>query len=524
MTAVSLKMGGRSIDLSWTMIAAAASIILIAVLWRDALVDLWARWGAQQELSHSYFIPLISAWLVWTNRETVRKSVGSPAWIGAGLIGLALVMLLVGQLTFAFILQQIGLVVAIAGVVAAFGGLSLLRTTLAPVVFLLADVPTPHWLINVLSWKFQEWSSLLGVAAVKLVGIPVFLQGNIIDLGTYQLMVAEACSGLRYLFPFLCLGVMAAYMYRGPLWHKAVIVAMTVPITIVMNSVRIAFTSIMVHYFGIEQAQGFTHFFEGWVVFLLCLAALFLVVVVLTRFFARPRVSALQALTQPELPLTPPSKGGAKVAPLLGVIAAAAVAFVAIAQSINIGTLIIPEKKAFAGVVEDFQGWRTEVRPIEPEIAEVLAADDSIVVDMQSPEGKAYNLYMAYLNSRRDGRSWHSPRQCIPGGGWQITSHTVRQEAFDNGKRINFNRLVIENGSQRQLVYYWYDQRGRRIANEFVQKFWVVVDSVIRKRKEGEMVRLIVPVPEGASLDEADKSLVAYMDKVQRFLPAYVPE
>ncbi|MBY0421555.1 MAG: VPLPA-CTERM-specific exosortase XrtD [Parvularculaceae bacterium] len=523
MNAISLKLGGRSVTLKPLHAALGLAIVALVFLWRDAFADLWKRWGEQQELSHSYFIPMISAWLVWQNREIVRKSVGAPSWIGAALIGVALAMLLVGQLTFAFIIQQVAIVVVIAGLVAAFGGLSLLRTTLVPILFLFAAVPPPHWLINVLSWKFQEWSSVLGVGVVKLAGVPVFLQGNIIDLGEHQLMVAEACSGLRYLFPFLCLGVMAAYMYRGPMWHKAVITLMTIPITIAMNSVRIAFTAIMVHFFGIEQAQGFTHFFEGWVVFLLCLAALYLVVFGLTRLL-KPRISAVQALIQPELPATTPSKGAKSVAPILGAMAVSAGLFLVVAKSVNIGALIVPERKEFAQVVDEFAGWRFEVRPIEPEVMEVLAADDSIVADLMSPQGEPYNIYMAYLHSRRDGRSsWHSPRQCIPGGGWQIVSQTFQKATF-GAKTINYNRLVIAKGKSRQLVYYWYDQRGRRIANEFVQKFWLVVDSVIKKRTDGAMVRLIVPVTDGESLEEADRTLLQFMDKVQAFLPAYVPE
>lgn len=115
-------------------------------------------------------------------------------------------------------------------------------------------------LITILSWKFQEWSSILGVAMIKLMDIPVFLTGNIIDLGEYKLQVAEACSGLRYLFPFLSLGVMTAYIYRGPLWHKAAIVLATVPITILMNSFRIAVTGALVQAYGTSHAEGALHF------------------------------------------------------------------------------------------------------------------------------------------------------------------------------------------------------------------------------------------------------------------------
>lgn len=504
---------------------AAFALVLAAltILFWDAALNLWKRWGGQQELSHSYFIPLISAYLIWINRETVRKSIGAPSFLGVVIIGAALALLLLGQLTSIFLFQHLGLVTAIAGLVAAFGGKSLLRTTAAPVAFLFFAVPPPYWVITVLSWKFQQMSSVLGVLMVELMGIPVHLSGNIIDLGEYKLQVAEACSGLRYLFPFLSLGVMAAYMYRGRLWQRALIVAATVPITIVMNSFRIAATAAMVQAYGVEHAEGALHFFEGWVVFLFCLIALFFIIALLARF-SKPRVNPLEALTTPDLPLTAPK--ASKRAPLTVFAGAAAAALVTVglSQIVTDDALIIPDRKPFAGVPQEFEGWAADVRPIDPSVAEVLGADDSIVVNLRSPEGEDFNLYFAYLNAQRDGRSWHSPRQCIPGGGWKIVDQDIVTGKSANGKRFAYNRLVIQNGDYRQLVYYWYDQRGRKVANEFVMKFWLIVDAVARKRSDGAMIRLLTPVHDGMTLNDADEKLKGMIGRVETFLPAYVPE
>lgn len=503
--------------------AFAVSAALLVVLFWDAALNLWKRWGQQQELSHSYFIPVISAYLIWINRDTVRKSIGGPSALGVIILGAALLLLLLGQLTSIFLFQHLGLVTAIAGIIAAFGGMSLLRTTAAPVAFLYFAVPPPYWVITVLSWKFQQMSSILGVAMVDLMGIPVHLSGNIIDLGDYKLQVAEACSGLRYLFPFLSLGVMAAYMYRGRLWQRALIIAATVPITIAMNSFRIAATAAMVQAYGVEQAEGALHFFEGWVVFLFCLAALFGVIAVLARL-SRPRVNPLDALTTPDLPLTAPKATGRSRAAIFAAAAALAAVAIGASQIVTDDALIIPDRKAFASVPSEFAGWRSDVQPIDPSVAEVLGADDSIVVNLRSPEGDAYNLYFAYLNAQRDGRSWHSPRQCIPGGGWKITSQTIVTTRTRTGKKFAYNRLIIQNGDHRQLVYYWYDQRGRKIANEFVMKAWLIVDAVTRKRSDGAMIRLLTPIGEGMTVGDADDSLKSMIARVEDFLPAYVPD
>ena len=97
-----------------------------------------------------------------------------------------------------------------------------------------------------------------------------------IDLGTYQLQVVEARSGLRYLFPLMSFGFLIAYIYRGPVWQKLIIFLSTIPITVLMNSFRIGVIGVTVEYFGIAAAEGFLHDFEGWIIFMTCLGVLLL--------------------------------------------------------------------------------------------------------------------------------------------------------------------------------------------------------------------------------------------------------
>ena len=123
---------------------------------------------------------------------------------------------------------------------------------------------------------------------MQLAGVPVYLDGNIIDLGVYKLQVAEACSGLRYLFPILSFSYLFAILYRGPLWHKAVLLLSAAPLTVLMNSFRIGVIGVLVNAYGIEQAEGFLHFFEGWVIFVACIAILFVMAVALQRLTPNP--------------------------------------------------------------------------------------------------------------------------------------------------------------------------------------------------------------------------------------------
>jgi len=503
------------------------AILATLVAFHDAIFFMLKRWGEQEELSHSYFIPFISGWLVWSNRDAVMKSVGSPSIIAVYLGALAAIFLLLAPVTYTFLLQDIGLIIAIAAIVTGIGGLSLLRITAIPIAFLLFAVPPPYWAITTLSWNFQNMSSELGVAMIELMNIPVHLSGNIIDLGVIQLQVAEACSGLRYLFPFLSLGFLTAYLFKAPLWQRIIVFLSTIPITIFMNSLRIAITGALVQAYGASHTEGFLHFFEGWVVFLLCLLALAGVIGVFC-LIVPPRRHILDAVGVPELEPVLPKEGQTQqfIKPaFLGIIGALVLTTMAGTKFLTIETLIVPKREIFTFLPFEFPDFEHKVVPIDSEIAEVLAADDSIVIDLVSPDGNLFNIYLAYLEARRDGSSWHSPRQCIPGGGWQITSLDIIQGSDEPGTLpFAYNRMVIEANNQKQIVYYWYDQRGRKIANEYVMKASVIYDTVTRRRADGALVRVMATVPRSNDVAATDEKLLELALRLNKVLPKYVPE
>lgn len=505
------------------IIAALALVSLFA--FSSGVENLFKRWGEQQELSHGYFLPIIAGWMLWARREALSQSLGKPELIGVAGVAASAIVLVLSELTVTslMIFQQLAMLLLFSSLALALGGWSIFRLTLLPIGFMLFMVPPPYWAITVLSQQFQLWSSQIGVAMIEMLGIPVLLTGNIIDLGDYKLQVAEACSGLRYLFPFLSLGFLAAYLYKAPLWQRTVVFLSTIPITILMNSVRIAVTGILVQQFGTEHAEGFIHMFEGWVVFLFCLAMLFGVIVILARFSGQKNIGELLAM--PDVDPIKPASAWAKSA-FVRVAAISVVLILAAGLYVQFGTsniLRVPDRTDLATLPYEFPDWRSNVEEIDAQTLNVLGADDFLVTNMTSPEGEIFNLYIAYLNMQRHGHSWHSPRQCIPGGGWQITSHEITPITLDNGETFHYNKIIIENRGLRQLVYYWYDQRGRKIANEFVMKFLLIFDAVKLRRTDGAMIRIMTPISPDEGMDEAEARLLGYMRELQPKLPKYIP-
>jgi EpsI family protein len=156
------------------------------------------------------------------------------------------------------------------------------------------------------------------------------------------------------------------------------------------------------------------------------------------------------------------------------------------------------------------------------ETESVLGATDYLMRDYRSPNGQQGNFYVGYYASQRDGATYHSPLNCLPGSGW-IMSDPGRITISPQGKpAFEANRYLIQNGATKQLLVYWYQGRGRAVPSEYWGKIYTVLDSVRLRRSDGAMVRVMVPVrdSEGAALETAS-SLGASISSV---LPEFIPD
>jgi len=287
-----------------------AAVLVVVVLAGGILYDkplrIVAGFFEQPEFSHGYLIPLITLFLLWHRLRAIlaEREVGS--WWGVALGVAAAVLFVIGSLSSISRFPAISFVLALLAVGYAALGARAMRRAHMPLLFLLAALPVPGLVFVILSTKLQLISSEFGAWMLELVGIPVFVSGNIIDLGVYKLQVAEACSGLRYLFPLTAFAFLCAWLMRAPWWMRGLVLLSAVPLTIVFNSARIAMTGLLMHYGSVALAEGFMHLFEGWVVFLLALVVLFVEMWVLCRL-AGNWISPLDVLDFDRIAGPPPA-------------------------------------------------------------------------------------------------------------------------------------------------------------------------------------------------------------------------
>jgi len=516
---------------SWKMTPAlwgvlGVAVALLVALSYDSLAYMVHLWSSKEEYGYAYALPFVAAFMVWQRRPRLDAIAFRGAWSGVAVVVVGLVLALIGELGTLHAVVQYAFLIILAGIALTLMGWSAFRQIVPALVLLGFIVPLPNFLYQTVSEQSQLASSQLGVAMLRALGISVFLEGNVIDLGTYRLQVAEACNGLRYLFPLMALGYIAAWFFHGSMWKRLIIFASTIPITIVMNSGRIAAIGVMVDRWGVSMAEGFLHDFEGWVVFMICIAVLVLEMALLARI-GRQRQSLREAFGV-ELPQrrergerATPRSLPAQLVCAVGLLVIAAAVVAAMPDRVE-EQLARKDLAAFPMTLGEWAG-----RPdrLERVYLDVLKLSDYILADYAGPAGSPINLYVAYYASQRKGESAHSPRSCIPGGGWEITSLAERRIPRESGAEpLRVNRAVIQKGADQQLVYYWFQQRGRLVTNEFLVKWFLFWDALVRNRTDGALVRLMVDVSHGQTLADADARLTAFARIVQSQLPEYVPD
>jgi len=156
----------------------------------------------------------------------------------------------------------------------------------------------------------------------------------------------------------------------------------------------------------------------------------------------------------------------------------------------------------------------------------VLKLSDYILANFAATGKAPVNFYVAFYASQRKGESAHSPRSCIPGDGWEITSLEQRNVSGASvaGQPLRINRVLIQKGDDRQLVYYWFQQRGRVVTNEYLVKWYLFWDALTRNRTDGALVRLMIRADPRGNLDEADKQLSSFAATIADPLKDYVPD
>ncbi len=183
---------------------------------------------------------------------------------------------------------------------------------------------------------------------------------------------------------------------------------------------------------------------------------------------------------------------------------------------------MIAPNKPFSEFPLELDQWKGQKGELDQKVYNILGVEDYILANYRKVSGEMVNFYVGFYQSQKEGDIIHSPKNCMPGAGWNITDTSIETVPMeDTGTSIKVIKLLLQKGAEKQVVLYWFQSRGRIISSEYMEKIWLVVDSVIKNRTDGSFVRLISPV----TVDEETtvQLLKEFVNKVFPALNEHIP-
>ncbi|WP_459825598.1 exosortase A [Desulfomicrobium salsuginis] len=254
-------------DRRLVLFGAALLLGTLGVVYWPVIAPMVKQWAKDENYSHGFLVPFVSAYLAYMRREDLLAAKVRPCAAGLAVVVAGLVILLLGWLATEYYTMRASLVVVIAGSTLYLLGWEVFRALLVPIAYLLLMVPLPYILYDAAAFPLKLFVTKVSVLALKFLGVVVWQEGNILMFPNVTLEVADACSGLRSIMSLLALGVAYAMVLHSRTRDRVILVASTLPIAVFSNCLRVIATGVLAQYFGAAAAEGFFHEFAGLFVF-----------------------------------------------------------------------------------------------------------------------------------------------------------------------------------------------------------------------------------------------------------------
>lgn len=509
------------------------SLIIFAVLlfsfgWLLTQSGLLLIWLEDEEYGHGMMVVGLLLYILYRNRDMLLDNEHPVVWPGIIFSIGALLVFSLGEVSGIAPVQMYSIWLFAVAVALSIGGWNLFKKLWIPLCIIFLLIPLPNVLGPMLTSQLQLISSKLGVWVIRFFGGVVYLEGNVIDMGGIKLLVAEACAGLRYLFPLMSLGAIAGYLMRAPIWMRWSIFLATIPVTIFMNSFRIGVTGLLTEAYGSSHTEGFLHFFEGWVVFVASLIILVVFAWLLTKMLTHP-LSLTTVFSFDHVMGSKEnshSKGYQNWQTYLSVkVVLASLLFAVVASSpLTERADNIVSSKPFSTFPQMLGKWSANEKALPVSVVESAAASDYYNGTFTSPEGKGINLYISYYADQKLGPAPHTPELCIPGDGWKIIKNTPYELKDSNGKYIEVNRLIITKGDHKIITYYWLKQGSKTFIKQYMARLDLMLYAIKQNRADAALIRIVSEVASNETMKDTDARMQEMATELLDVISEYVPD
>lgn len=249
-------------------------LVALGVAYATIVPGMVSDWYNDENYSHGFLVPLISAYFLSQNWTELKATPLRPSNAGLLVIIGSLVLLLLGFIGTEYFTMRSSLVFLVAGIVLYWFGWGVLRLAALPIAFLIFMVPIPYIVYDALAFPLKLLVTQASVAVLKMLSVPVVSEGNIIMFPQTVLEVADACSGLRSLMSLITLAVAMAFLTQKSTVNRTILILSAVPVAIATNMFRVIVTGFLASHYGAAAAEGFFHEFAGMAVFILAMVIL----------------------------------------------------------------------------------------------------------------------------------------------------------------------------------------------------------------------------------------------------------
>lgn len=252
----------------------AATLLLMIALYWEIVPSMVQQWQKDENYSHGFLVPLIAGYFFWQRWPELKERPVNPANTGLFVVVLGLLQLLIAWLGSEYFLMRSSLIVLLAGLVLFLFGSEVLKGMALPLGYLFFMVPIPYIIYDMAAFPLKLFVTKASVGFLKLFGVVVMREGNIIMFPATTLEVADACSGIRSLISLLALAVAYSFFIKIPLQKRILLILSALPIAIFTNALRVIITGFLAQFWGAKAAEGFFHEFAGLAVFALAMVLL----------------------------------------------------------------------------------------------------------------------------------------------------------------------------------------------------------------------------------------------------------
>ncbi len=505
-------------------------VILIFVgLYYRIMSGMVLAWVHDENYSHGFLIPIIAGYFLYTRWTKLKGTEVLPCYKGLAVVLFGLLLLLAGWLGTEFFTMRISLIVLLAGLVLSLLGTAVFRIIFLPLSYLVFMVPLPYIVYDAVAFPLKLFITKVSVATLKMMGVMVFREGNIIMFPATTLEVADACSGMRSLVSLVALATAFAFFQNNTPWRRIVLICSAVPIAIFTNAIRVITTGFLAQHWGAKAAEGFFHEFSGLAVFVVAMCTLVALGAIMGRFGRKPEsaMTSGQENTERQKDNEETENGGtgnhdAHSRILLFHFVIISVLLITTGLYLNLhDTIQVPVKKPFEQFPRTISEWNMKNEFTLPDnVQNILKASDVLSRDYVSPEGNRVNIYIGFHGGGKESGEIHSPKQCLPGSGWFEVSN--RKKSLDvAGSKINLVQAVYQKGEGKELFIYWFQVREKTIDNEYSLKLTEIINSILFRRRDASFVRVSVPfeADESAALAVGERFVRDFYSSIREFLP-----